>query len=250
MAGHNKWSKVKHIKGAIDAKRGKMFSKLSRELTVAAREGGGDPDMNARLRSAITAAKAQNMPNDTIERAIKKGTGELAGESLEEALYEGYAPGGVACLVEVVTDNKNRVKNELNTIFNKGGGSLGSSGSVAFQFDRKGEIKVAANGMGEEEMLERALEAGAEDVASDEDEHTVTTAPEQLAAVAAALAERGVEIASQQLVFIPQNLVPVPDAETAAKILRLYEKLDDYDDTQNVFSNFDIPDDVMEQVEF
>ncbi|MBP7950691.1 MAG: YebC/PmpR family DNA-binding transcriptional regulator [Verrucomicrobiales bacterium] len=247
MAGHNKWSKVKHIKEKVDAKKGKVFSKLSRELTLAAKSGG-DPDMNPRLRSAILAAKAVNMPSDNIERAIKKGTGELAGDVLEEALYEGFGPGGVALLVEVVTDNKNRSLGDIRTTLNKNGGSIGSSGSVSFLFERKGEIKLPAAAGSEDAIMELAMDAGADDVASDPDEHTILTAPDKLYAVCSHLKEKGSTPETVRLVYLPQNCIQITDAATAAQVLRVCDALDDLDDTQNVFGNFDIPDEILEQL--
>ena len=249
MAGHNKWSKVKHIKGALDAKRGKLFSRLSREITIAARDGGGDPDLNARLRMAINSAKAQNMPGDTIDRAVKKGTGELGGESYEQCIYEGYAPGGVALMIEVLTENKNRAAADVRSIFKKNAGSLGTSGSVSYLFDHKGEIHIPASGTNEEQILELATEAGAEDVTSDENKHIVTTAADQLNSVANQLREAGIEVVAQELVYIPQTTVNVADSSTATQVLRLYNALDDYDDSQHVFANFDIPDEILETVE-
>lgn len=247
MAGHNKWSKVKHIKEKVDAKKGKAFSKLSRELTLAAKNGG-DPDMNPRLRSAILAAKAVNMPSDNIDRAIKKGTGELAGDVLEEALYEGFAPGGVAVLIEVVTDNKNRSLGDIRTTLNKNGGSIGSSGSVSFLFDRKGEIKLPASAGSEDAIMEMALEAGADDVSFDGDEHTVLTAPDKLYAVSNYLKDHGAPPETAKLVYLPQNFIHITDAGTAAQVLRVCDALDDLDDTQNVYGNFDIPDDILEKL--
>jgi YebC/PmpR family DNA-binding regulatory protein len=247
MAGHNKWSKVKHIKERVDAKKGAVFGKLSRELTVAAKSGG-DPDMNPRLRSAILAAKSVNMPTDNIERAIKKGTGELAGDVIEEAVYEGFAPGGVAVMVEVATDNKNRTLGEIRTTLNKAGGSLGSSGSVAFLFDRKGEIKVLASAISEDALMEMAIEAGADDVSSDGEEHLVLTAPDQLNAVAHFLKERGLTPASCKLVFVPQTTISLTDSQVAAQVLKVCEALDDLDDTQAVYANFDIPEAVMPKI--
>ncbi len=248
MAGHNKWSKVKHIKGAADKKRGKLFSKLAKEISVAARDGGGDPDLNARLRQAINNAKKQSVPGDTIERAIKKGTGEIEGSAFEETCYEGYAPGGVALMVEIVTDNKNRSAADVRSIFNKNNGSLGSTGSVAYMFERKGEITISADRFDAEKMLELAMEAGAEDLDSDEEHHTLYTAHDELSVVATELENLGVEIESQRLIQIPQNTVEVPDSSTASQVLRLYEALDDYDDTQNVYANFDIPEGVMAEL--
>lgn len=249
MAGHNKWSKVKHIKAVVDAKKGKVFSKIARELTIAAKSGGRDPDMNPRLRTAINAAKASNMPGDNVERAIKKGLGELEGAAMEEITYEGYAPGGVAMMIECVTDNKNRSYNDVRTAFNKGGGTLGTAGSVAHQFARKGEIKIAAAAASEDAVMEAALESGADDVQSDSDEHTIFTAPDQLYAVAGGLKERGLNAASIKLVHVPLNTVTLTDVNTARAVLKLYDILDDLDDTQNVHTNFEIADDIVDQLE-
>lgn len=246
MAGHSKWSKVKHIKGVVDVKRGKIFSKLSREIIVAAKSGGGDPRLNARLRTAIDAARAQNMPNDTIDRAIKKGTGELGGEAPAEITYEGYAPGGVALMVECVTDNKNRTSADLRSAFTRHHGSLGTPGSVAHVFARKGEIRLPLAAATEESLLEAALEAGADDVSQDGDDHIILTAPDQLFAVGDALRTRQLVPTSQKLTQIPLTLAPVHDRQTAQQVLRLCEALDDLDDVQNVHANFDIPEDVME----
>jgi YebC/PmpR family DNA-binding regulatory protein len=248
MAGHNKWSKVKHIKERVDAIKGKVFSKMSRELTLAAKSGGGDPDGNARLRSAILAAKAVNMPSDNIDRAIKKGTGELAGDLIEEALYEGFGPAGVAFLIEVVTDNKNRSVSDLRTLFNKNGGNIGTSGSVAFMFDRKGEIKLPASAGSEDNILEMALDGGADDVQSDAEEHTILTAPDQLYAVVNFLKTKQITPASARLAYLPQNPVVITDPDVAAQTLKLYDLLDDYDDSQNVFANFDLSDEVIAQM--
>lgn len=249
MAGHNKWSKVKHIKGALDAKRGKLFSRLSREITVAARDGGGDPDLNARLRMAVNSARAQNMPGDTIDRAVKKGTGEIEGVNYEHCLYEGYAAGGVALMIEILTENKNRAAADVRSILKKNNGSLGTSGSVAYLFDHKGEIQIPVDAADENQILEMALEAGAEDVSSDPDGHLVTTAPDQLNAVANKLRDQRLDVARQELVHLPQTLVSVGDVSVATQVLRLYNALDDYEDSQNVFSNFDIPDAIMDAVE-
>ncbi len=249
MAGHNKWSKVKHIKGAVDAKRGRAFSKLSHEISIATKEGGKDPDLNSRLRHAISAAKSRNMPNDNIERAIKKGAGEIEGESYEEITYEGYAPGGVAMLVETSTDNKNRTAASMRSIFNKHNGSLGNSGSVTYLFDRRGEIQIPLSAATEEEILERALEAGAEDSAVEDDMHVLYTAHDQLATVAERLREAGLDLSSQKLIYVPQTTIAVTDLSVATQVLHLYEALDDEDDTFNVFSNFDISDELMEQID-
>ena len=249
MAGHNKWSKVKHIKGAADAKRSKLFSKLAREVTVAARDGGGDVELNARLRQAVNNAKRQSVPGDTIDRAIKKGTGEIDGASIEEACYEGFAAGGVAMIVEVITDNKNRSFADIRTIFNKNNGNLGNAGSVAYLFERKGEIRLPASPGDAEQVLEMAMDAGAEDVTGDGDGHVILTAHDQLAAVAGALAEAGADIESQRLAFIPQTTVGIDEPSVAKQVLRLYGALDDYDDTQNVYSNFDISDELLGQID-
>lgn len=248
MAGHNKWSKVKHIKARVDAKKGKVFSKLGHEIAIAARDGGGDPGMNPRLRTAIDTAKAQSMPKDNIERAIKKGTGELEGGTIEEVVYEGFGPAGVGLIVEVATDNKNRSAADIRHIFSRNNGNMGTSGSVAHGFSPKGEVRITAEGLGDEEMLEHAMEAGAEDVSTDEDEHVVITAPEELNTVATALRERELPVSGQGLVQVPQNTIELEDRNTASQVLRLYEALDDYQDTLNVFANFDVPDDVMNEL--
>ncbi len=249
MAGHNKWSKVKHIKAVVDAKKGKVFSKIARELTIAAKNGGRDPDLNPRLRSAIGAAKASNMPGDNVDRAIKKGLGELEGAIMEEITYEGYAPGGVAMLVECVTDNKNRSSADVRTAFNKGGGGMGSAGSVMHQFQRKGEIKFPAAAGSEDAVLEAALESGADDVTSDEDEHTVYTAPDQLYAVAGGMKERGFSAASCKLVYVPGTIITLTDLNTARAVLKQYHLLDDLDDTQDIHANFETADDIVDQLE-
>ncbi len=245
MAGHNKWSKVKHIKARVDAKKGNVFSKMSRELTIAAKSGGGDPDGNARLRSAILAAKAVNMPNDNIDRAIKKGTGELAGDIIEEAVYEGFGPGGIAFMVEVVTDNKNRAVNDLRVIFSKNGGNFGSAGSVAFLFERKGEIKLPGSAGTEDAILEMALEGGADDVQSDADEHTILTATDQLYQVVGCLKTHGLTPVSARLAYLPASTTIITDPNVASQILKLHDLLDDYDDSQHVYANFDFSDEVL-----
>lgn len=249
MAGHNKWSKVKHIKAVVDAKKGKVFSKISRELTISAKNGGRDPDLNPRLRSAVAAAKAANMPSDNVDRAIKKGLGELDGAVMEEVTYEGYAPGGVAMLIDCVTDNKNRSSSDVRIAFNKGGGSMGSAGAVAHMFQRKGEIKLPAAAGSEDLILEAALEAGADDVVSDGEEHTIYTAPDQLYAVANGLKDRQLPAASIKLVYIPSTIITLTDADTARQVLKLYDQLDDLDDTQNVWANFEISDDIIDQLD-
>ena len=248
MAGHNKWSKVKHIKAVVDAKRGKVFSKLSKELTLAAKHGGSNPDTNARLRTAIQNARAQNMPGDNIERAVKKGAGELEGATLDEVVYEGYGPGGAALLVEVVTDNRNRSVNDLRIIFSRNGGTFADAGSVAYLFSRQGEIRLAKDGLSEDAAMELALEAGADDVQDGGDEWVLSTAQDKLFAVGAALQQKDISPRSQQLVYQSSVSVPVDDPAVAKSLIKLYDALDEYDDTQNVHSNFEISDEVMAQL--
>jgi YebC/PmpR family DNA-binding regulatory protein len=246
MAGHSKWSKVKRFKGAIDAKRGKIFSKLSKEITIAAKTGGGDPNGNPRLRSAIQAARAQSMPSDNIERAIKRGTGEdRDGEQFAEIVYEGYAPGGVAIIVETATDNKNRTGAEIRRIFTQNNGNLASSGSVSYMFHRKGQITVPRSSIDEERLLEIALEAGAEELTIEEDQYVITTSHDQLYAVAEALKKAGVTTDGQKFTFIPDTTVAVRDEAVARQVLRLCEALEEDDDVQNVYSNLDIPDELL-----
>ena len=242
MSGHNKWSKVKHIKAREDAKKGKVFSKCAHEITIAARDGGGDPSMNPRLRAAIESAKAVSMPKDNIERAIKKGTGELGGETIQDVVYEGYGPAGIAFLIEVSTDNLNRSAAGIRSIFTKNGGSIATPGSVAYQFERKGEIRLSGENLDEEAAFEAAIEAGAEDLEPDEDGFIVLTAATELNHVATRLREAGHKVLSERLVSIPQNPTLISDESTARKALRLYELLDDYDDTYQVFTNFEIDD--------
>lgn len=245
MAGHSKWSKVKRLKGALDAKRGKLFSRLSKEISVAARMGGGDPAANARLRTAVLAARAQNMPNDNIDRAIKRGTGELGGDHFEESVYEGYAPGGVALMVEVATDNRNRTAADLRSIFSKNHGNLASSGSVAYLFHRKGQLTVPAGSIDEDRILELALEAGAEEFERDGDSYVLTTSPDQLYAVGESLKQEDVTVEAQKLVFIPDSTISVTEESVAAQILRLCDALEDCDDVQNVYANFDLPEELL-----
>jgi len=245
MAGHSKWSKVKRLKGALDVKRGKLFSKLSKEIVVAAKMGGGNPSLNPRLRAAVMAARAQSMPNDNIDRAIKKGTGELESAQMEEIVYEGYAPGGVALVIETATDNKNRTAADLRLIFSKNHGNLGGPGSVSFMFHRKGQITVPLTAAEEDRLLEIILEAGAEELNSDDEHHIITTPPDQLYAVAEALKKAGVEPDSQKLTYIAENHVAVTDPQTASQVLKLYDALDDCDDVLNVHANFDISDEIL-----
>jgi YebC/PmpR family DNA-binding regulatory protein len=246
MAGHSKWSKVKRFKGAIDAKRGKIFSKLSKEITISAKTGGGDPNGNPRLRSAIQAARAQSMPNDNIERAIKRGTGEgNDAQHFDEIVYEGYGPGGVAVIVEAATDNKNRTAAEIRSIFSKNNGNLASNGSVSFMFHKKGQITVPRSGMDEDRLLELALEAGAEELTTEEDEYVVITSHDQLYAVVDALRNAGVTTDGPKFTFIPDTTVPVADETVARQVLRLCDALEEDDDVQNVHSNLEIPDELL-----
>lgn len=248
MAGHSKWANIKHRKGAVDAKRGKIFTRLIKEITVAAKLGGGDPNGNPRLRSAIASAKGENMPKDNIERAIKKGTGELEGVEYIEITYEGYGPGGVAVLVDCMTDNKNRTVGEVRHAFSKHGGNLGESGCVGYMFDKKGSILVDSKTIDEEKLMDLALEAGAEDVLEEGDQFQVVTAPEDFDAVRETLEGDGVSFLEASLSMIPQNTVDVDDEKVAKRLLKLMEALEDCDDVQDVHSNFDIPDEIMENV--
>lgn len=242
MSGHSKWANIQHRKGRQDAKRGKVFTKAAKEIIIAAK-GGGDPAGNPRLRAAIAAAKAVNLPKDKIEAAIRKGTGEDAGGDFVEAFYEGYGPGGIAIMVEVATDNKNRTVAEVRHLFTRFGGALGENGSVAWMFERKGVIAVDKNAYAEDAIMEAALEAGADDVVDDEDIWTIQTAMADFAAVRDALENAGIAMQSAELAMVPANLVPV-DAETGLKVLKLMDSLDDNDDVQNVYANADFPDDM------
>src|SRR4051812_21225288 len=240
MSGHNRWTKIKRKKEAMGASKGALFTKLIREVTVAARTGGGDPDHNARLRSAVLAAREANMPNETIARAVKKGTGELEGVNYEELTYEGYGPGGVAFVLEILTDNKNRTAGDVRAIFTKGGGSMAASGAVAFQFDRKGVIPVK-KGPGEDQVMELALDAGAEDVVDDGDGgFEVRSDTGSMMQVHKAL-EGKVPVGAPRMVYLPKTSVQVA-GETAEKVLRLVENLEENDDVQHVFANFEIDD--------
>lgn len=248
MSGHSKWSSIKHKKGAADAKRGKIFTRLIREITVAARMGGGDPSGNPRLRSAIAAAKAENMPKENIERAIKKGTGELEGTSYEESSYEGYGPGGVAVLVDCLTDNKNRTVAEVKHAFERHGGNLGEPGCVAWMFDKKGLIVVEKDQVDEEKLLDLALEAGAEDVNDEENEFEVITDPGDFEGVREVIEGEKIPYTLAEISMIPKNTVKL-EGKKAQQMLSLMQALEDNDDVSNVYANFDIPDEVMEALE-
>ncbi len=245
MSGHSKWSSIKHKKGAADAKRGRLFTRLIKEITVAARLGGGDPASNPRLRQAVQAAKNANMPQDNINRGIKKGTGELEGVHYEEVTYEGYGPGGAAIFVEAVTDNKNRTVGELRALFGKNGGNLGESGCVAWIFDQRGMVTVPATGKSEEEVFEIALEAGAEDLNKEDDEFQILTSVEKFESVRKALEDRGLPIKSAELTRLPQNTTSIEDEKNSRRLLKLLDALEDHDDVQKVYSNYDIPDAVL-----
>lgn len=248
MAGHSKWANIKHRKGAVDAKRGKVFTRLIKEIMVAARMGGGDVGANPRLRTAISAAKAVNMPKDNIERGIKKGTGELEGVVYEEITYEGYGPGGVAVLVECMTDNRVRTVADVRFIFGKCNGNMGESGCVNWMFDRKGSILVEKSAADEDQLMELAIEAGAEDVVEEGDTFQVLTAPDDFDAVREALEGAGIAFIEASIAMVPQNVVEVAEEKTAQQLLRLLEMLEENDDVQHVHANFDIPDAVMEAV--
>jgi YebC/PmpR family DNA-binding regulatory protein len=248
MSGHNKWSSIKHKKGAADAKRGKVFTKLIKEITVAARMGGsGDINANPRLRSAVLAAKAENMPKENIERAIKKGTGELEGVSYEESTYEGYGPGGAAVLLESLTDNKNRAVADIRHIFNKHGGNLGENGCVAWMFVKKGYIVIDKSAVEEEKLMEVALEAGAEDVREDEDSFEVITPPEDFETVREAVETAEIPFEVAEVTMLPSTTTSLQGKE-AERMFRLMESLEDCDDVQKVYTNADIPDDVAESM--
>ena len=245
MSGHSKWASIKHKKGAVDAKRGKIFTKLIREITVAARMGGGDPDGNPRLRAAIAAAKAENMPKENIERGIKKGTGELEGVNYEETSYEGYGPGGVAVLVDCLTDNKNRAVADIKHLFERAGGSLGEPGCVAWLFEKKGLIVLEKKQVDEEQLLDLALEAGAEDVKEEEEEFEVIAEPNDFESVKQAIENAQLAYTLAEITMIPKNTVKI-DGKKAQQMLNLMQGLEDNDDVSHVYANFDIDDEVLE----
>jgi YebC/PmpR family DNA-binding regulatory protein len=247
MSGHSKWSTIKHKKAAQDAKRGAMFTKVIKELTVAARIGGGDVDMNPRLRTAVLKAKAVNMPQDTMQRAIMKGTGELPGVNYEEITYEGYGPGGVAMIVTVLTDNRNRTVAEIRKIFSKSGGNLGESGCVAWMFQKKGLIVIDKDKVDEDELFTIALEAGAEDVRPADAMYEVITSVEDFEPVKQGITSKGIEPASSEVSLLPQTTVRLEGSQ-ARQLLKLMDELEEHDDVQNVYANFDIPDEVMAEV--
>lgn len=247
MSGHNKWSTIKHKKGAADAKRGKMFSRLIKEITIAARMGGGDADGNPRLRTAVLTARAANMPKENIERAIKRGTGEIAGVNYEEIVYEGYGPGGVAMMLEVLTDNKNRTVAEIRHIFDKYDGNLGESGCVAWMFDKRGVIEILAGGLSEDEVMELALEAGAQDVKAEGDTFEITADPGDFEDVRSAVEGKGWKIELAEITMIPQTTVKL-EGKKAEQMLKMMDTLDDHDDLQKVSANFDISEEEMMRI--
>jgi YebC/PmpR family DNA-binding regulatory protein len=247
MSGHSKWASIKHKKGAVDAKRGKIFTKLIKEITVATRLGGKDPDSNSRLRVAISAAKAENMPKENIERAIKKGTGELEGSNYEEVTYEGYGPGGVAVLIEVLTDNKNRAVADVRHLFERSGGNLGEAGCVAWMFSQKGLIVFQKDQVEEEMLFELALEAGADDIKEDEKELEVITEPSSFEKVKTAIENAGIRYTLAEITMIPKTTVKIDDKH-AQQMLTLMENLEDNEDVNHVYANFDISNEVMEAI--
>ena len=248
MSGHSKWATIKHKKGAADAKRGKLFAKLIRQVEVAARNGGGDPDMNPTLRTMFQKARDASVPMDTIERAIKRGSGELEGVIYEPITYEGYAPHGVALLIEVLTDNRNRIGSDVRSAMKKAGGSVAEPGAVAWQFERKGIVTVPRS-VEEDDVMLAALDAGAEDIVDEGDTWRVTCAPTDLPDVRTALEEAGIAVESADTTMLPQNTIALDTAEAAKSVLRVIDALDDLDDVQDVYANFDIPDELMSSLE-
>lgn len=251
MAGHSKWANIKHKKAKSDEKRGKEFTKIAKEITIAVRTGGGgDPDANSKLKLAIQKAKAINMPNDNITRAIKKGTGELESDMLEEIVYEGYAPGGVAVMLEIATDNRNRTASEIRHYFSKNNGNLGESGCVAWMFNRVGLISIARENvsMDEEEFMLKALELGAEDVRDEEEQYDIVTSVDTFMEIKEALEKETFTIDEADIVLLPENTVEINDVEVASRIIKLVEMLEDHDDVQNVYTNMSLNDEVMEKL--
>lgn len=249
MSGHSKWATTKHKKAVVDGRRGKLFTKLIKEITIAARMGGGDPEGNPRLRLAIAKAKEANMPHDNMKRAIQKGAGDLPGESYEEIVYEGYGPGGVAVLMEITTDNKNRTASDIRHIFSKAGGNLGEAGCVAWMFSKKGYLLVSKEGVDEESLMAAALESGAEDIRSDDPEsYEILTAPADFERVRAALSAAKLPVTAAEVTMIPSSTVAI-EGKDAEAMIRLMDALDDHDDVSHVYANFDVPQDVLQKVE-
>ena len=248
MSGHSKWATTKHKKAATDAKRGKIFTKITKEITVAAKLGGGDADGNPRLRTAVAKAKSVSMPAENIKRAIQKGTGELPGVSYEEITYEGYGPNGVAVIVEVLTDNRNRTVSEIRNIFSKAGGNMGETGCVSWMFHKKGYIVVARAKSDEEKLMSLALDAGAEDMQTEDDNFVITTAQSDFEKVKKALEDAGIPLEVAEVTMVPQTYVKIDGEKVAGQMMRLMEAIEDNDDVQNVYANFDIPEEVMNAV--
>ena len=249
MGGHSHWAGIKHKKALVDAKRGKVFTKIIREITIAAKIGGADLDHNVRLRKAVDDAKAANMPSDNVKRAVMKGTGALPGVSYEEVTYEGYGPGSVAVIVECTTDNKNRTFSEIRKIFSSRGGNIGSSGSVSYMFKKRGLILAAKEGLSEDDVMNAALDAGADDVKTEGPSYEIFTAPENLNAVKTALEAKKIKIESANMTMIPDNEVVINDENVASSIIKMIEELDDHDDTKDVYSNYNIPDAILEKLD-
>src|SRR6266496_3612904 len=247
MSGHSKWATIKHKKGALDAKRGKIFTRLIKEISIAAKNGGGDPDANPRLRTAILAAKAENMPQDNIKRAIQRGTGELPGVNFEEFALEGYGPGGVAVLLDINTDNRNRTVSEIRHVFGKNGGNMASAGAVSYLFHKKGDIVVPKSAASEDDLMSIVLEAGADDLRDDGENWEVVTDPGSFEAVVEAVKKAGIEPASASVALIPQNYIKL-EGQQASTMIRLMEALEEHDDVQNVHANFDIDQKLLEEV--
>ncbi|MBE3588041.1 MAG: YebC/PmpR family DNA-binding transcriptional regulator [Thermoanaerobacteraceae bacterium] len=242
MSGHSKWSTIKRKKAKVDAQRGKIFTRLAREIIVAARQGGGDPDANPRLKAAIQRAKEANIPNENIQRAIQKGTGELGGANYEEIVYEGYGPGGVAVMLEIMTDNRNRTAGEIRHLFSRHGGNLGESGCVSWMFEKKGLIVVDRDGLDEDELMLAALEAGAEDMRTEDDSFEIITAPAEFEQVRSALVEKGIPVSEAEVTMVPQSTVKLTGKE-AEQMMRLMDALEDHDDVQEVYANFEMEED-------
>jgi YebC/PmpR family DNA-binding regulatory protein len=248
MAGHSKWANIKHKKGAADKKKGKIFSRITKEIMVAAREGGGDPDANPRLRTALTAAKSANMPNANVERAIKKGTGEIEGETFEELNYEGYGAGGVAVYVECLSDNKNRTASEIRTAFDRNCGNLAGVGAVTWMFHRKAQFVITGENADEDKLMELLIDAGAEDISVSDGVAEVMSAPECFVDISKALETAGIPVEESGIIYHPENTMKIEDEKVARQVLRLIEKLEDQDDVQAVYSNLDIADDIMMKI--
>ncbi len=249
MSGHSHWASIKHKKGAADAKKGKVFSKIARQIILAAKQGGGDPDLNIKLQTAIEAARAANMPKDVVQRAIKKGTGELEDVTYEEIVYEGYGPGGTAFMIEILTDNRNRTNSEIRHIFERRGAKMGESGCVSWMFESKGYFLVETSTIEEEKIMDMAIEAGADNVEIDGDVYEITCNPASFNAVKKALEGKGIQLKHAQISRLPKDYIKVTDKDLAKKLLTTVEAFEDNDDVQNVFSNFDIPNEILDTIE-